>query len=186
MTHQQFEIISTVMYEPLSYVHTDYHPLATSQDDPLWQKLTNRLLIEKYHLETEIDCDIETDSIAKTLFTHWALLPECAQFLGYIYDPKFILKNKDYYQLSSSLKAFLSLRPVLNLAKIDDIKLDIPSPTCLGYHLLFIFIESVSTALAQRFKLCFSPNITMAISSINIPLSRSLFLLVLSYVTLSA
>lgn len=183
---QQFDRISTVMYEPLQYIHSDYKTAATLDDEPIWQQFANHQLIKEHQLITEIDCDIEADPVTEKLFIQWPLLPQCALFLGYFYSPKYILHSGDYYQLSSSLQAFLSLRSVVLLNeenKNDDNEI---APITVGYQLLFTFIRSISVALAQRFKLCFPINQPHIELSPNLSLSRSLFLLVLNYAAFCA
>ncbi|WP_109400102.1 type III secretion protein [Proteus sp. TJ1640] len=183
---QQFEKISTVMYEPLQYIHQDYKTVATLDDKLIWQQFANHQLIKEHKLITEIDCDIETDLVAQKLFTQWSLLPQCALFLGYFYSPKYILHSGDYYQLSSSLQAFLSLRPVLLINEENKNDNNEIAPITIGYQLLFTFIHSISVALAQRFKLCFPISQSQLKLSTDLSLSRSLFLLVLNYAAFSA
>lgn len=184
LTSEQFEMISSVMYEPLSYLHTDYNVLASNKESIIWQKLANRQLIQQYELINQLDCDI--DIIVEKIFTHWVLLPRCALFLGYLYSRETLLLSGNYYQLEPQLKAFLSLYPVLNIDKKMTIYLENRAPINIGYQLLFDFINSISIALAQRFTFLFAPQS----SSIELPqslfLSRSLFLLVLDYAALSA
>ncbi|QPB80934.1 type III secretion protein [Proteus sp. GOKU] len=184
LTSEQFEMISNVMYEPLSYLHTDYNVLASNKESIIWQKLANRQLIQQYELINQLDCDI--DIIVEKIFTHWVLLPRCALFLGYLYSRETLLLSGNYYQLEPQLKAFLSLYPVLNIDKKMTISLENRAPINIGYQLLFDFINSISIALAQRFTFLFAPQS----SSIELPqslfLSRSLFLLVLDYAALSA
>lgn len=184
LTSEQFEMISSVMYEPLSYLHTDYNVLASNKESIIWQKLANRQLIQQYELIDQLDCDI--DIIVEKIFTHWVLLPRCALFLGYLYSRETLLLSGNYYQLEPQLKAFLSLYPVLNIDKKMTISLENKAPINIGYQLLFDFINSISIALAQRFTFLFAPQS----SSIELPqslfLSRSLFLLVLDYAALSA
>ncbi|MBG3091695.1 type III secretion protein [Proteus vulgaris] len=182
LTSEQFEMISNVMYEPLSYLHADYNVLASKEESVIWQKLANRQLIQQYQLINQLDCDI--DIIVEKIFTHWALLPRCALFLGYFYSRETILLSGNYYQLEPQLKAFLSLYPVLNIdKKITTLQKNIV-PMNIGYQLLFNFIDRISMALSQRFALLFAPQS----SSIELPqslfLSRSLFLLVLDYAAL--
>jgi type III secretion system OrgA/MxiK family protein len=184
LTSEQFEMISNVMYEPLSYLHADYDVLTSNKESIIWQKLANRQLIQQYELINQLDCDI--DIIVEKIFTHWVLLPRCALFLGYLYSRETLLLSGNYYQLEPQLKAFLSLYPVLNIEKKMTISLENRAPINIGYQLLFDFINSISIALAQRFTFLFAPQS----SSIELPqslfLSRSLFLLVLDYAALSA
>ncbi|MEQ5391823.1 type III secretion protein [Proteus sp. fly-1013] len=184
LTSEQFEIISNVMYEPLSYLHPDYNVLASREENTIWQKLANRQLIKQYQLINQLDCDI--DIIVEKIFTHWILLPRCALFLGYFYSRETLLLSGNYYHLEPQLKAFLSLYPVLNIDKKTTISLKDITPMDIGYQLLFDFIHSISIALSQRFTLLFPPQSL----SIELPqslfLSRSLFLLVLDYAALSA
>ncbi|MCT8250300.1 type III secretion protein [Proteus faecis] len=182
----QFEKISTVMYEPLQYIHPDYKTVAILNDERIWQQFANHQLIKEYQLITEIDCDIESDLVVEKLFTQWSLLPQCALFLGYFYSPKYILHSGDYYELSSSLQAFLSLRPVMLINEENKNDNNEIEPITLGYQLLFTFIHSISVALAQRFKLCFPINQSPLELSPSLRLSRSLFLLVLNYAAFSA
>ncbi|MCK9781282.1 MULTISPECIES: type III secretion protein [Enterobacterales] len=183
LTSDQFDMISSVMYEPLSYLHADYKVLASNKEDIIWQKLTNRQLIQQYQLINQLDCDI--DIIVEKIFTYWTLLPRCALFLGYLYSRETLLLSGNYYQLEPQLKGFLSLYPVLNIDKKITTSLENIAPINIGYQLLFDFISSISMALAQRFTLLFAPQS----SSIELPqslfLSRSLFILVLDYAALS-
>ncbi len=186
LTAEQFKLISNVMYEPLSYIHSDYNVLASPEENTLWQKIANRHLIQQYQLILHIDCEIDTT--VEKIFTHWRTLPRCALFLGYFYS-RHTLLAQNYYHLEPSLKAFLALYPMLNRSvdsKISLSQLKDTSPIDIGYQLLFNFIKLISNALAQRFKLLFSPKSL----SINIEfpkslvLSPTLFLLVLDYATL--
>ena len=182
LTAEQFKLISNVMYEPLSYIHSDYDVLASPEENTLWQKIANRHLIGQYQLILHIDCEIDTT--VEKIFTHWHTLPRCALFLGYFYSRETILLSGNYYQLEPQLKAFLSLYPVLNIdKKITTLQKNIV-PMNIGYQLLFNFIDRISMALSQRFALLFAPQS----SSIELPqslfLSRSLFLLVLDYAAL--
>lgn len=68
LTSEQFEMISNVMYEPLSYLHADYNVLASKEESVIWQKLANRQLIQQYQLINQLDCDI--DIIVEKIFTH--------------------------------------------------------------------------------------------------------------------
>ncbi|ATM99324.1 type III secretion protein [Proteus terrae] len=184
LTSEQFEMISNVMYDPLSYLHTDYNVLASKEDSVIWQKLANRQLIQQYQLINQLDCDI--DIIVEKIFTHWALLPRCALFLGYLHSREALLLSGDYYQLEPQLKAFLSLYPVLNIdKKITPLQKNI-TPINIGYQLLFDFINSISIALSQRFTLLFAPQSLSVKLPQSLFLSRSLFLLVLDYAALSA
>lgn len=107
-------------------------------------------------------------------------------FLGYFYARETLLLSGDYYRLEPQLKAFLSLYPVLNINKNITLSLkDIP-PTRIGYQLLFNFINSISTALSQRFTLLFSPQSSSTELPQSLFLSRSIFLLVLDYVALTS
>ncbi|QIG04609.1 type III secretion protein [Proteus sp. ZN5] len=184
LTSEQFEMISSVMYEPLSYLHADHNVLASKNENTIWQKLTNRQLIQQHQLINQLDCDI--DIIVEKIFTHWLLLPRCARYLGYFYSRDLLLLSGNYYHLEPQLKAFLSLYPVFNIDKNITITLKNIAPINIGYQLLFNFINSISTALSQRFTLLFAPQS----SSIELPqslyLSHSLFLLVLDYAALSA
>lgn len=184
LTSEQFDMISTVMYEPLSYLHADYNVLASNKEDIIWQKLTNRQLTQQYQLINQLDCDI--DIIVEKIFTHWALLPRCALFLGYLYSRETLLLSGNYYQLEPQLKAFLSLYPVLNIDKKITISLENIAPINIGYQLLFDFIRSISMALAQRFTLLFAPQSSLIELPQSLFLSRSLFILVLDYAALSA
>ena len=60
LTAEQFKLISNVMYEPLSYIHSDYDVLASPEENTLWQKIANRHLIQQYQLILHIDCEIDT------------------------------------------------------------------------------------------------------------------------------
>lgn len=60
LTAEQFKLISNVMYEPLSYIHSDYDVLASPEENTLWQKIANRHLIGQYQLILHIDCEIDT------------------------------------------------------------------------------------------------------------------------------
>lgn len=184
LTPQQFEMISIVMYEPLQYIHQDYYQLATPNDDTIWQKLSNRQLIQQYRLETEIDFDLENDPVVSKLITQWSHFPQCALFLGYFFSSSALLQADNYYELPPSLHAFLSLKPiVLADEKIDNI---IGEPQDIGYQLLFDFISSISNPLAQRFVLCFPKAKKHPTLPAKLHLSCSLFLLVLNYVAISA
>ncbi|AYY82079.1 type III secretion protein [Proteus vulgaris] len=184
LTSEQFEMISEVMYEPLSYIHADYNVLASKEENIIWQKIANRQLIQQYKLINQLDCEI--DIIVEKIFTHWISLPRCAVFLGYFYARETLLLSGDYYRLEPQLKAFLSLYPVLNINKNITLSLkDIP-PTRIGYQLLFNFINSISTALSQRFTLLFSPQSSSTELPQSLFLSRSIFLLVLDYVALTS
>lgn len=183
LTPEQFEIISKVMYEPLSYIHEDYSVLASKEESMIWQKLANRQLIQQYQLINQLDCDI--DIIVEKIFTHWTLLPRCALFLGYFYSRETLLLSGNYYRLGSPLKAFLSLYPVLTRDKNVVSSLKVTDPISVGYQLLFDFIHSISAALAQRFTLLFAPQSSPAERSQPFFLSRSLFLLVLDYAALA-
>lgn len=46
---QQFEKISTVMYEPLQYIHPDYKTVATLDDKLIWQQFANYQLIKEHN-----------------------------------------------------------------------------------------------------------------------------------------
>ncbi|WP_100158992.1 type III secretion protein [Proteus columbae] len=184
LTSEQFEMISSVMYEPLSYLHADYNVLASNKESIIWQKLTNRQLIQQYQLINQLDCDI--DIIVEKIFTHWLLLPRCALFLGLLYSRKTLLLSGNYYQLEPQLKMFLSLYPVLNINKKITTSLENIVPINIGYQLLFNFINSISTALAQRFTLLFAPQPSLIELPQSLFLSRSLFLLVLDYAALPA
>ena len=185
LTAEQFKLISNVMYEPLSYIHSDYDVLASPEENTLWQKIANRHLIQQYQLILHIDCEIDTT--VEKIFTHWHTLPRCALFLGYFYS-RHPLLAQNYYHLEPALKAFLALYPMLNRTVDSKILLSLKdiAPIDIGYQLLFNFIKLISNALAQRFKLLFSPKSL----SINIEfpkslvLSPTLFLLVLNYATL--
>ncbi|MBG2710227.1 type III secretion protein [Proteus mirabilis] len=183
LTPEQFETISKVMYEPLSYIHADYSVLASKEESAIWQKLANRQLIQRYQLINQLDCDI--DIIVEKIFTHWALLPRCALFLGYFYSRETLLLSGNYYRLEPPLKAFLSLYPVLNGNKNSVLSLKVSDPISVGYQLLFDFIQSISTALAQRFTLLFAPQSSLVELPQSLFLSRSLFLLVLDYAALA-
>lgn len=184
LTLQQFERISIVMYEPLQYIHQDYYQLVTPNDDLIWQKLSNRQLIQQYHLKTEVDFDLENDPVANKLVTQWSHLPQCALFLGYLFSSSALLQVDNYYQLSPTLRAFLSLKPILFAEeKIDDM---LGEPQHIGYQLLLDFISSISNALAQRFVLCFPKEKKRITLPAKLHLSHSIFLLVLNYVAIPA
>lgn len=183
LTPEQFEMISSVMYEPLSYLHADYDVLASNKESIIWHKLANRQLIQQYQLINQLDCDI--DIIVEKIFTHWVLLPRCSLFLGYLYSRETLLLSGNYYQLEPQLKAFLSLYSVLNIDKKITAPLESIVPINIGYQLLFDFINSISTALAQRFTLLFAPQSSLVELPQSLFLSRSLFLLVLDYAALS-
>ncbi len=183
-TPEQFELISSVMYEPLSYIHTDYSVLASKEDNTVWQKLANRELIQQYQFINKLDCNI--DHVVEKIFTHWELLPRCALFLGYFYSRQALLLSDNYYQLEPPLKSFLSLYPVINIDKETTLSLKDIEPISIGYQLLFNFITSISMALSQRFTLLFAPQSSTIVLPKSLILSRSLFLLVLDYAALTA
>ncbi|MEQ4924304.1 type III secretion protein [Proteus hauseri] len=184
LTPKQFELFANVMYEPLSYIHSSYPTLASKDDSLIWQKIANHELIKQYKLLPELD--YSTDDIVEKIVSSWHILPRCALFLGYFYSRNSLLLSENYYRLDKSLQAFLSLYPIVNINKDDDNQLQgIPALT-IGYHLLFHFISSISTALSQRFILLFDVEISQITLPDSIGLSRSLFLLVLNYAALTA
>lgn len=182
---QQFEKISTVMYEPLQYIHPDYKTVATLDDKLIWQQFANYQLIKEHKLITEIDCDIETDLVAQNYLLNGRYYLNVLYFRLF-YSPQYILHSGDYYQLPSSLQAFLSLRPVILINEENKNDNNEIAPITIGYQLLFTFIHSISVALAQRFKLCFPINQSQLELSTDLSLSRSLFLLVLNYAAFCA
>lgn len=68
LTAEQFKLISNVMYEPLSYIHSDYDVLASPEENTLWQKIANRHLIQQYQLILHIDCEIDT-TVEKNIYS---------------------------------------------------------------------------------------------------------------------
>ncbi|HIB8315945.1 TPA: hypothetical protein ACWX2B_002552 [Proteus mirabilis] len=112
----------------------------------------------------------------------------CFIFRLFLFSSYDTLLAQNYYHLEPALKAFLALYPMLNRTVDSKILLSLKdiAPIDIGYQLLFNFIKLISNALAQRFKLLFSPKFL----SINIEfpkslvLSPTLFLLVLNYATL--
>ena len=182
LTAKQFELFASIMYDPLSYIHSSYPTLASTNDHPIWQKLANSKLINQYNLMTELDCPI--NGITEKIINYWHLLPRCALFLGYFYSRNSILLSENYYRLDKSLQAFLSLYPLININNDNQFQ-GVP-PITIGYHLLFHFISTISLALSQRFIFLFDIQMSQITLSDSPVLSHSLFLLVLNYAALTA
>lgn len=184
LSPEQFEMMASIMYSPIDYIHTDYITEKLKDDNIILQKIANHQLIKKYDLLTELDCNI--DSVIEKILTHWSILPKCALFLGYFYSPKTLLLSENYYELDANLQAFLTLTPLVKIDEQNQEELQNRSALEIGYLLLANFISANSKALYQRFNLLFTQELSQIAPVDTLCLSRSLFLLVLNYAAISA
>jgi len=151
--------IMNILYSPIMYIHSDLLSELPSSMGILNDVILNHWIINKYHLEHLPDTWQPDDVVSKLIFTHWEMIPKITEFIGGYLLRERLLIEKTSLISDSKLLAFISL-PLRHTVVVGQQNNNI-NHSAWGTAFIIKMTRNLPTALQQRLRLCFSPNIRL-------------------------
>ncbi|AOJ09964.1 type III secretion apparatus protein OrgA/MxiK [Burkholderia mayonis] len=96
-----------VIYGPFVYAHPDHRTVDGVDLARVPAGIANQWMIDRYHLDTAIDFDLQDVPLARTCIDHWVRLPRIAFLIGVQRLRAALVEHGRYVHLDPSSQRFL-------------------------------------------------------------------------------
>lgn len=149
--------IMNILYSPIMYIHSERLLALHHSTDVLNDVVLNHWIIRQYQLEDLPDNWQPDNPISQLIFNHWALMPRVAFLIGGYLLRENLLVEKSQLMSDATLLKFISLPLRHSIVTNSDERTG--GSAALGCAFLLGITGNLPSAVSQRLRLCFPPDI---------------------------
>lgn len=151
--------IMNILYSPIMYIHSERLLALSHSTEMLNDVMLNHWIIRQYQLDDLPDNWQPEDPVSPLIFNHWALMPRVALLVGGYLLRENLLIEKSQLMSDATLLKFISL-PLRHCIAIN--RKEITSGiSAMGAAFLLGITSNLPSAIGQRLRLCFPPDIQL-------------------------